>query len=327
MDINDLNNKWENISKSQDHKGFKALRISAECTPDLFIATDEDGYRCLLLFLPTDIEIRLKGTDKEKLKIEYLKFKNLILIKLNDFNFIDLFNDLILSLYSKIRNIPEAKDSSKELINSFYKWSEFFDDRLNSKLSTEEIKGLFGELFVLREFLDQSNPSNINNILDSWKGPFDTTNDFIFDKKNIEIKTKEASKSTVRISSEYQLEQKFDKDLDLLVVSILTDFNNGKSIFDLLNEILQVIRGKNGDLSVLYRALIQKGLTIESSKEYNNYRYIVVRTNTYNCGIEGFPKLSVSNLPKEITKLKYDLRINTLDNFLIEVKKYGNDYN
>jgi hypothetical protein len=322
MDINGLNSKWESISKYPNHNGFKSLRISSECIPDLFIATDEDGYRCLLLFLPANIEVRLKGSDKEKLKIEYIKSKHLILIKLNDFNFIDLFNDLILSLYSKIRYLQEAKDSSEELIYSFYKWAEFFEDRLSSKLSIEEIRGLFGELFVLKEFLEQSNISNINDVLDSWKGPYDTTNDFIFDKKNIEIKTKETSKSTVRISSEFQLEQEFDKGLELLVVSILTDLVNGKSIFDLLNDVVQLIRNYNGDLSILYRALNQKGITIKSSKEYNNYRFIVTKINTYNCGIEGFPKLSVSDLPNEITNLKYNLRTNTLDSYLIDEKKY-----
>lgn len=322
MDINNLNHKWQDMSSFKDINGFKALRISSYCASDLFIATDEDGYRCLLLFLPSGIEVKLKGVDKEKLKIAFLKTKNIILIKLNDLDFNDLFNDLILSLYIKIKDLSDPNQYSKELINSFYKWAEFFEDRLTSKLSSEEIKGLFGELFVLNELLEKSNSNNINNVLESWKGPFDITNDFIFDDKNIEVKTKEESKSFVKISSEYQLEAEFDKGLELLVISVKIDMINGESINDLLKKSVMCIRQNLGDLSILYHALGQKGLTIESTIEYNNHRFTVTKTNLYDCEKENFPKLSVSNLPEEITRINYNLRITTLNDFLLEEKKY-----
>lgn len=322
MNVNNLKSKWENISEFKNNSGYKALRITSDCIPDLYIATDEDGFRCFLLFLPNNIEVKLKGSDKEKLKIAYNKEKNIILIKLNDIDFVDLFNDLIISLYSKIKEIDNPNLYSKELIYSFYKWAEFFEDKLGTKLSNEEIKGLFGELFILNEFIEKSNPNNINSILDSWKGPYDTTNDFVFDKKNIEIKTKDESKSFVKISSEYQLEKEFDKGLELLVVSIKNDILMGISINSLLKIIVQNVRQKLGELSILYHALGQKGLTIESTTEYNNYRFIVTKTNSYDCTDDTFPKLSVSNIPEEITRLNYILRLTTLNNFLIEEKKY-----
>lgn len=322
MNVNNLKSKWENIIDFKDNSGYKALRITSDCIPDLYIATDEDGFRYFLLFLPLNIEVKLKGTDKEKLKIAYNKDKNIILIKLNDLDFVDLFNDLIISLYSKIKEIDNPNIYSKELIYSFYKWAEFFEDKLGSKLSNEEIKGLFGELFILNELLEKADPNNINFILDSWKGPYDTTNDFVLDKKNIEIKTKDDSKSFVKISSEYQLEKEFDKGLELLVVSIKNDMLKGGSINDLLNVIVDNVRQNLGDLTILYHTLAQKGLTIESSKEYNNFRFIVTKTNSYDCNDIAFPKLSVSNIPEEITQLNYILRLTTLNNFLIEEKKY-----
>lgn len=322
MEVNSLILKWENFKDFQDNRGYKALRISADCIPELYIATDFDGYRCLLLYLPIGVEVKLKGTDKEKLKLSYLPTNNIILIKLNDLGFVDLFNDLILSLYLKIKDLTDPNHYSKELIHSFYKWAEFFENRLASKLTYDEIKGLYGELFVLNEFLEQTDSINVNTILDSWKGPFDTTNDFVFDDKNIEIKTKEESKPFVRISSEYQLEKEFDKGLELLVVSLKIDMVKGESIHDLLKTTVQHVRRNLGDLSILYRALGQKGLTIDSTIEYNNHRFIVSRTNSYDCEKENFPKLSVSNLPVEITRLNYNLRINTLNNFLLEEKIY-----
>lgn len=322
MSLFDLNSKWENVLHFKNKEGYKALRISAECVPDLFIATNIEGYRCLLLFLPSNIDVKIKGSDKEKLSLAYLKNKNIIVIKLNDVDFIDLFNDLILSLYEKIKNINDAKKSSEELIYSFYKWADFFEDKLITKLSIEQIKGLFGELFVLDELLDGSSFVEVNSILSAWKGPYDTTNDFVFDKKNIEVKTKEESKLFVKISSEYQLEKEFDKGLELLIISVKIDLINGESIHDLLIKIVKYSRTNSGDASILYKALNQKGLTLESVKQYNNHKFIVIKTHLYDCNIDGFPKLSVSNIPQEITGLRYKLRVNVLSPFLIEEKIY-----
>ncbi|RYF97100.1 MAG: PD-(D/E)XK motif protein [Chitinophagaceae bacterium] len=45
---------------------------------------------------------------------------------------------------------------TNEFIQVFYKWSEFFEDRKNSRLSDEEVKGLYGELFVLKSMVEVS---------------------------------------------------------------------------------------------------------------------------------------------------------------------------
>ena len=90
MNKSELNSKWENIASFKNRKGYKALRITGASRPDLFLATDEGGYRCLILFLPKKVDVKLKGTDKNKLLISFLPSKGIILIKLKDFDFKDL---------------------------------------------------------------------------------------------------------------------------------------------------------------------------------------------------------------------------------------------
>ena len=87
MNKSELNSKWKNIASFKNKKGYKALRITAASRPDLFLATDEDGCRCLLLFLPKKVDVKLKGTDKNKLLISFLPSKGIVLIKLKDFDF------------------------------------------------------------------------------------------------------------------------------------------------------------------------------------------------------------------------------------------------
>ena len=322
MKKSELNSKWENIDSFKNKKGYKALRITGTSIPDLFLATDEDGYRCLLLFLPKKVNVKLKGTDKNKLLISFLPSKGIVLIKLKDFDFKDLFDDLILSIYSKISLISEPIHASEEFINTFYKWALFFEDQRVKKLGEEQIQGLFGEMFVLSEYIEKSDQSNINIILGSWKGLYDAAYDFEFDLKNVEVKTKKESNIFVKISSEYQLEKVFDKDLELLVVSVKLDLMQGKSIYDILLEIVKQVRAKLGDLSILYQALNQKGLTLENLKHYNNHRFIVSKTESFDAGKDNFPKLSISNIVSEVSSLKYKLRVTQLEEFLIELKKY-----
>lgn len=322
MDIKLLNSKWENISSFKEYKGFKSLRITAECIPDLFIANDEDGYRCLILFVPENLNIEFIRNEKEKLTLEYLNQKNLILIRLNDLDFIDLFDDLIVSLYHKIYKISNPDFYVESFVEAFNKWAEFFSDKIDYRLSDAEIRGLFGELHALKSFFENLPFNDVNDLLKSWRGPYGNTNDFVFENKNVEVKTHLDSKEFIRISSEYQLENEFEKDLELLIVSLKVDLIEGETMYDLLRGIVGQVRKHVGDLSILYKALNQKGLSLELSKNYNNHRFIIIKDRLYNCMGANFPKLAVSNIPNGISRLKYKLKISAIREHLIEEIKY-----
>ena len=209
-----------------------------------------------------------------------------------------------------------------ELISLFNKWAEFFENAHDKKLSYQEIIGLYGELLILKEFITNNGDNHINDLLLAWKGPYDTSNDFAFENKNLEVKTKKATELTIKISSEFQLEAEFGKDLELCVVSVNEDPLKGDSLCKLLNDIIDLTRSQFGDLSILYDALWQKWLTLETIKEYDNYRFVPVNTRFYNAGHEDFPKLVKSNLPQEVSHITYQLRVNTLDTFFVREKQY-----
>jgi hypothetical protein len=146
--------------------------------------------------------------------------------------------------------------------------------------------------------------------------------DFEFESMNVEVKTKRENKPYVKISSEYQLEKIIDKGLDLLVVSVIFDLTEGVSIHDLINNIIEKTRSKMGDLGIIFHAMSQKGLTVDSTREYNDYRFIVKNVKSYDCTLSGFPKLAISNIPQEVNGLSYNLEVNTLSDYLIREERY-----
>ena len=122
-----LSLKWKNIFSVERKEGYKALRLSSKSLSELYIALDENSNRCLLLFLPKGVNIKLKGIDREKILISFISSKGVIYVKLKDSDYTDLFDDLILSIYSKISLISNFKAASDEFIKIFYKWALFFE--------------------------------------------------------------------------------------------------------------------------------------------------------------------------------------------------------
>lgn len=314
----ELKQKWSGLSENPNTIGFRSLRISADCICELYLAVSKDGKRCLILSLPSHKLLDFNGIQKENLSIEYFREKNLIVLQLNDSDFNDLFNDLILSLYQGIKSIRQVDEYSNHFIQAFYRWSEFFEDKKSDMLSEEAIKGIMGELLVLKLLITAPDKPEINFLLKAWTGLYDKGNDFELESKNLEVKAKSPSGIDIRISSEFQLEVTPGKGLELFVVSLLSDFRVGIHIGDLILEIKKLVQESSGDNTILWKALSQKNITAKNVSQYDRYRFKPVNWVSYNCAVENFPKLSKSNIPEEISGLKYILRTNLLTSFIIE---------
>lgn len=314
MEIAELHIKWNIISDSEITHGYKSIILAPQCKSDLYLGINKDANRCLILSLPKNHNVNFKAVIKEKLSIEFFSDTNYIVLKLIDNSFYELFDDLIISMYNRIKDLLDVNDYSKEFIQTFYKWSEFFNDMNSFLLSFENIKGLFGELFLLQFYIDNMQLPNIDDILNSWTGPFDKRHDFTFDQKDIEVKTKTESKLDVTISSEYQLEKNLDKELNLVVISVVE--NEGYSLQFLIKEIKKNIQIRSGDYTLFLKALNVKGIDLKNAGLYNNYLFKPISQITYNCTDFNFPKLVRSNISKEISRVKYNLRISALNNFI-----------
>ena len=321
MNTINLNFKWDSLISNNEGEN-KALRISDECIPDLFLVIDDLDQRGLILYLPKELKLRTQGFDKNKLKFSYIASKGILIIQLKDPVFNDLFDDLILSIYSKISALTSPEDSASLMIKIVYKWAAFFENNLKPKLNREQVQGLFGELFYLNLIIEDSEGSILNKILDSWRGPFGDSKDFVFDNKCVEVKSKLASRSFIKISSEFQLDKEADKNLELFVVSLLIDIENGESVNDLFQEILEKIRIKKGNTFLFYHPLNQIVESPESLSQYNNLRFLVSTTENFEVKDISFPKLSRSNIDTAINNLRYDLEVTDLNEFLIEKKDY-----
>lgn len=321
MKVEQIELQWARIDATKVERGFHSIRISAECIPELYLGIDTFGSRNLILSIPKPHEFRFKGVDKQNLSIDFFKESNHIVLRLVNSSFSDLFNDLILSLYNKICFIADPEEYGKEFIQAFYRWSGFFTNIAGVGLSDDSLKGLFGELILLRDLIHEADSLTVNVVLESWKGPYDATNDFESDERCIEVKTKENSKKHVRISSEFQLAVKPDKVLLLCIISVISDPIIGLTISNLIDSIKELLWEKHGEMSILINALTKKGLFGTALSQYDHLRFRPLKIALYDSTSDLFPKIAQENLASGIFDVSYNLRISQLEEFKISEKE------
>lgn len=319
MDANELESKWSGLRP--DAQGtFKSLRITGDCIPDLYIGIDLNNTRCLILKLPERHSTNFVTVVKQNLSLEFFGETNWVLLKLSNALYKDLFNDLILSLYDKVKALIDVNQYTTILIDVFYRWSEFFEDGSANILSEEIIMGLVGEMHYLVWEIENGAPLEINEILLSWHGPFDRGNDFVFNNRNVEVKTKQIDALDVMISSEFQMQPEIGKGLHLIVVDLVKE-QEGISLSDLTNKVRSLIVSRMGDFSILLKAFRQKGLTMLNISNYDHIKFTFVSMLGYDCIRESFPKINVDTKPRLVNNVKYNIRISELGSFII--KRYN----
>jgi len=314
MELNELSQKWALLASS-GNKNINSIRLDSNALPNLFIGINQNLNRCLILQLPLDYKADFQTSVKQNLSLELFEDTRWVVMSLLDEQYIDLFDDLIYSIYNKIKDMNLPSDYMSEFLKTYYKWSEFFQENNGNTLSDESVRGLFGELVFLHNILEESDSILLNDVLNSWKGPYDTGHDFVGEFKNIEVKTKTDLSSGIRISSEYQLQCEIGKELELVIVIVKTD-SSGFSLRDLINLIRELVIVRLGDYTILLKAISQKGLTLKNISNYEHLRYIPQELIGYSCDSNDFPKLITHNIPDAIDSLSYRIKVHLIEHYI-----------
>jgi hypothetical protein len=315
MNVEELEIKWNKIHLPKSGS-YAYNRINGVCLPELHIGVSEKGNRCLILVLPPNSKIEFVGEKKENLETYFRKKEKHIVLELTDRFYNSFFVDLVVSLYYRIKDISDENDSARSFISLIQYWSDFLRAKKGGLLSAEAVKGMYGELTYLEYLLDDLDLP-INDILNSWKGPYDDNHDFHFDEKNAEIKTKTIASNEVHISSEYQLEAVKGKKLELVAISVEDVAVNGDNLSSVLNRIRKYVLHENGDISIISAALLKKNIQFSTVDIYDSYMFRLKTFEVFNCDDADFPKLTSTNIGDNLRKVYYRLILKDLDNKLL----------
>ncbi len=226
----------------------------------------------------------------------------------------DLFLGLCETLIGSLRDVADPATALAVALAHLRRWKAFLAGRNARLLSPEEVRGLFGELHVLRLLYQDTLPQVA--AVDAWCGPDDSHQDFIFGNRAIEVKSLSGrERSTVRISSEDQLESLADE-LFLLTQRLSSQPDAGQALS--LNGIVGLIDSELGDADAIEQFADKlAGMSYVPLAEYDAPRFIVGGLQGYRV-VDGFPRLIRSELPPGVTRVSYDIMLEAIAPFSCE---------
>ena len=284
-------------------------RIDSEYHVNIFLGYNESGQMSMVITengKESDIKsskvINVKMTRRDDNK---LAFSFDLLDNSYTSMFIIFCKDIILTCEKAGRDMA----ISSALIRWKY-WKEMFGKSKQNILEKIAIKGLIGELIVLRDYFMQTKDEN--TAIASWLGPLLGHKDFEIDKTWYEIKTINQNSVSVTISSLEQLESDFEGHL---VIVRLEDTSTVSSKSININQIVISIVEKITDPDNMNLFLMKLGnVGYEFDTEYENYNFMYKGKETYIVGNE-FPRLRRKEINQSIGNVKYTIMINGIMQF------------
>jgi hypothetical protein len=304
--------RMETEAASGGHGVVRRRVATVNETYGIFAGVDlATGQRIVLIEIANVIEPQSLASAGVEVRVRSDPARPLIEVVLRNRSFAGVFTTFVNDLTS----IAEAAIGSDEVLDRVRIWIGFFEKVSPDGLSGFAKRGLWGELFVLREI---PLPAwGADRATASWTGPNPGIHDFSIDGVALEIKTSAAHEDQrLTISSERQLD---DGPLNLLLlVQLAIDVRPGTS--DTLPKLVEEIRElllSHATASVRFeRQLLRGGYLDLHAPLYAEEQYSVRTARAFEVR-DGFPRI-IEPLPEGIGHVRYDLSTSACGAFVID---------
>ena len=315
----DLDTKWLGLTATRNNPDNKEEIISTPFLMDtlnISLAIDSDGSRKMLLPFSDDEVFK---QDKKSSNLHIIKSTYDISNEKKNYVDITLINpDKTSILYNRFntfcstvvgKKIFESKSNYVSAKETLQELREFIKSSQESLLSSEEIKGLIGELLVLKRIV-LKNP----DAFESWHGPDAMRHDFRKNNISIEVKSSSLKDSKkCKINGHDQLEKPDDTEL-YFVYNRLEQDDKGHSIPSLVKQIEELGISRID----LEKKLNDAGFDFDKSRKYeeNTRKYRLIDEFFYIVN-DHFPKLTSAsfpngNLPDKVTDIVYQINLDNV---------------
>jgi hypothetical protein len=302
--------------------GLFKLRYSDTSKCDVFLGIKyPESYRLLIVRTPFSIgkdfnfKYEFRGLRFDKVydadDSAYLLL-NLVLV---DRQFKDIFDTLIADVILNIICESEIKTVLKNYTNRLLKWESLFERFGQQGLNPEEQRGLYGELYFLRKYL-QSNPE-FQHVLNSWVGPTKEIRDFQAGSWSLEVKTTHGNNhQKVQISNERQLDTSNLENLFLFHLSLEARQQSGETLNQIVDTISEALNNDFISLSLFKSKLIEVGYFDIHKHLYENTGYYIRQELFYKVDRD-FPRIEEKDIRNGVGDVKYSIVVSQCYEFVI----------
>lgn len=313
MEMTKIENIWVGLeTETPNHSGLLYKRYSAEVLPDVFIALKApEKLRCIAFRISAAFPFdenqwnKLKDIKIETLPDERDKTKKFLLILLLNKQHKDIFSTLCEDLIFGVSEVTTEQALVEKLLERITKWQSLFEKIGKQGLSDEAQRGLYGEIYFLRFFLN--NTTDKNYCLKSWLGPEKSIQDFQYSNWAVEVKTTHGNNhQKIHITSERQLDDTIIEKIFLFHLSLDVRVGNGESLNILIDEVSELLNDNTIASNLFKLKLLESGYYDIHKPLYDERGYTIRQENLYRVS-GNFPRLTENQIPIGVGDVRYSI--------------------
>lgn len=313
MEMTKIENIWVGLeSETSNHSGLLYKRYSAEVLPDIFVALKAPeklrsiAFRIGAAFLFDENQWnKLKDIKIETLHDERDKTKKFLLILLLNKQHKDIFSTLCEDLILGVSEVLTEQTLVEKLMERLTKWQSLFEKVGMQGLSDESQRGLYGEIYFLRFFLN--NTLDKNYCLKTWLGPEKSVQDFQYSNWAVEVKTTHGNNhQKIRITNERQLDDSIIEKIFLFHLSLDVRVGNGESLNILIDEVSELLNENTMASNLFKLKLLESGYYDIHKPLYEERGYTIRQENLYRVS-GNFPRITENQIPIGVGDVRYSI--------------------
>jgi hypothetical protein len=316
-----INQIWDELANDNSFtKGLLLRRYSGSVLPEVFVALQQpEKLLCIAASISENLEVNISPFDNlQEIQIDLFpdasqKGKNILLFKLINNQHRDIFSVLSEDLIASISAETNEKRLVKTILNRFEKWKSLFTKIISEGLTSEEQRGLFGELYFLRKFLQFNN--NMQQVLNTWVGSAGEVRDFQLNKWALEVKTTHGNNhQKVQISSERQLDITHLEKLFLFHISLELVHEGGESLNQMIGSINDLLESDSVAVNRFKSKLYEAGYFNQHIGLYDSVGYFI-RQETFYKVENNFPRIQEDEIRSGVGDVKYSIILSQCENY------------
>jgi hypothetical protein len=313
MEMTKIEKIWIGLeNEPSNHSGLLYKRYSAEVLPDVFIAIKApEKLRCVAFRISAAFPFdesqwnKLKDIKIETLHDERDKSKKFLLILLLNKQHTDIFSTLCDDLIFGVSEESVELKLVEKLLERLAKWQSLFEKAGLQGLSDEGQRGLFGEVYFLRFFLN--NTTDKNYCVKSWLGPEKSIQDFQYSNWAVEVKTTHGNNhQKIHITSERQLDDSIIEKIFLFHLSLDVRVGNGESLNKLIDEVSEILNDNTMASNLFKLKILESGYYDIHKPLYDERGYTIRQENLYRVS-GNFPRITENQIPIGVGDVRYSI--------------------
>lgn len=327
-----FNTLWEDLEvESRNISGHGTLkrRISTNSICPMFLGIRQPGSRRTFIIhvqrdlapLPEaltdskgfDFQVFIAGDETNP---DYLSI--ILCASSSDYN--DIFATICDDLFSKIRDLGKPREVVTTFLKIVHLWQRFFEKHAVKGLSIEAQKGLFGELYFLKNYVIPNCTKESG--LRYWMGPENRQHDFQFGRTSVEVKTTSAKHHQIlRIASEQQLDEDLVERLYIFYLSVSLIENGKTTLVALVDDIKKTLSEEASAKQLFDNKLLESGYSDAHRALYEHTGY-EIRKEGFLEVRDVFPRIKEADIRKGVGDVRYSISLDSCSDYEVTAETF-----